>query len=81
MSPCALEDADDGVCACDSGCGCCELPKLLRDGCGRPIRPASNTELRIGVCDGVVLFPSELSRDILLRVFEAATPGSANSPS
>lgn len=49
------------------------------------MRPASKTELRIGVCVGVVLcvpeLPSELSRDILFLLFEAAAPGRAKSPS
>jgi len=80
VSPCALEDAEEGVCACESGCGCA-LPKLPREGCGRPMRPASKTELRIGVCVGVVALPSELSSDILFLVLEAAAPGRAKSPS
>ena len=45
------------------------------------MRPASKTELRIGVCIGVVLLPRELSSDILFLIFEAAAPGTANSPS
>ena len=79
MSLLALEDADDGVCACDSGCGW-PLPKLRRD-FGGPMRPASNGELRTGVCAGVVLWPKELSRDILFLDLEAGMPGRAYSPS
>jgi hypothetical protein len=75
-----LDVAEEGVCAKDNGCGW-PLPKLPRDGCGRPMRLASNMLLRIGVWAGVVLWPTELSRDIRFLVFEAAAPGSANSPS
>jgi hypothetical protein len=45
------------------------------------MRPASKLELRNGVWAGVVLCPRELSKDILFRVFEAAAPGKAKSPS
>lgn len=78
VSPCTLDVADDGVCACESGCG---APMLPRKGCGNPMRPASNVDFRKGVCEGVVLEPRELSNDMRLRDFEAAAPGTANSPS
>jgi hypothetical protein len=80
--PLTLDDAEEGVCACDSGCGCPTPAPLRREVCGRPIRPASNVDLRNGVCAVVELEePMELSRDIRFLVFEAAGPGTANSPS
>lgn len=70
VSPFALDLADDGVCACDSGWGW-----------GKPMRPASKVDLRKGVYDGVEPEPRELSSDIRLRILDAAAPGRANSPS
>lgn len=50
-------------------------------GVGKPIRPASNVDFRNGVCAVVALEPMELSNDMRFLVFDAAAPGSANSPS
>jgi hypothetical protein len=80
--PLRLEEAEEGVCACDSGCGCA-APAPRGNGCGKPMRPASKVDLRNGVWTGGVWNDElvVLSRDMRLRVLEAAGPGIANSPS
>jgi len=47
------------------------------------MRPASNVILRNGVCAGVAvgLAVTKPSRDMRVRVLDAAAPGSTNSPS
>jgi len=54
---------------------------LRTKGVGKPMRLASNVDLRNGVCVGVVLWPTEASSDIRVLDLEAARPGTANSPS
>jgi hypothetical protein len=45
------------------------------------MRPASNVDLRNGVCVGVVLWLTEASNDIRVLDLDAARPGNAKSPS
>jgi hypothetical protein len=79
--PCTLDEAEDGVCACDSGCGCAAPAPPRGNGVGKPMRPASKVDLRNGVWTGGVCIDwlKVLSIDTRLRVLEAAGPGMANS--